>query len=128
MLACTGLIMVRVFISDYPWRFPSSFTDSNVVKWLYIPDFRSRPNSSFLVCRCFFFFKSNRGFVCRRSKKFSSVSLLSRSGGIGLTAQQSTDEKLSYDSTRIVQQKHNNITKRVILFLCACVGTTTLNL
>ncbi|XP_039998805.1 piezo-type mechanosensitive ion channel component 2 isoform X2 [Xiphias gladius] len=34
---------------DYPWRFPSSFTDSNVVKWLYIPDFRTRPNPSFLI-------------------------------------------------------------------------------
>lgn len=44
------LIMVPVFISDYPWRFPNSTTDSNVVKWLYIPDFHSRPNSLFLIC------------------------------------------------------------------------------
>ncbi|XP_019739327.1 piezo-type mechanosensitive ion channel component 2 [Hippocampus comes] len=34
---------------DYPWRFPSSTTDSNVVKWLYVPDFLSRPNPSFLI-------------------------------------------------------------------------------
>ncbi|XP_061879241.1 piezo-type mechanosensitive ion channel component 2 isoform X2 [Entelurus aequoreus] len=34
---------------DYPWRFPSSKTDSNVVKWLYVPDFLSRPNPSFLI-------------------------------------------------------------------------------
>ncbi|KAM7400229.1 hypothetical protein PAMA_004770 [Pampus argenteus] len=34
---------------DYPWRFPNSTTDSNVVKWLYIPDFRSRPSPSFLI-------------------------------------------------------------------------------
>nr|XP_019964666.1 PREDICTED: piezo-type mechanosensitive ion channel component 2 isoform X3 [Paralichthys olivaceus] len=34
---------------DYPWRFPSSFTHSNVVKWLYIPDFRAKPNPSFLI-------------------------------------------------------------------------------
>uniref|UniRef100_A0A8D3DGT2 Piezo-type mechanosensitive ion channel component n=1 Tax=Scophthalmus maximus TaxID=52904 RepID=A0A8D3DGT2_SCOMX len=55
-LAC--MLTVQYFVcigippaacKDYPWRFPSSFTDSNVVKWLYIPDFRSRPNSSFLV-------------------------------------------------------------------------------
>ncbi|XP_070830644.1 piezo-type mechanosensitive ion channel component 2 [Chaetodon trifascialis] len=34
---------------DYPWRFPNSTTDSNVVKWLYVPDFHTRPNSSFLI-------------------------------------------------------------------------------
>ncbi|XP_042283733.1 piezo-type mechanosensitive ion channel component 2 isoform X1 [Thunnus maccoyii] len=34
---------------DYPWRFPNSTTESNVVKWLYIPDFRTRPNPSFLI-------------------------------------------------------------------------------
>ncbi|XP_070774836.1 piezo-type mechanosensitive ion channel component 2 [Enoplosus armatus] len=34
---------------DYPWRFPNSTTDSNVVKWLYVPDFLTRPNSSFLI-------------------------------------------------------------------------------
>ncbi|XP_054623072.1 piezo-type mechanosensitive ion channel component 2 isoform X2 [Dunckerocampus dactyliophorus] len=34
---------------DYPWRFPNSKTDSNVVKWLYVPDFLSRPNPSFLI-------------------------------------------------------------------------------
>ncbi|XP_075877858.1 piezo-type mechanosensitive ion channel component 2 isoform X2 [Nelusetta ayraudi] len=34
---------------DYPWRFPSSSTDSNVVKWLYVPDFKTKPNSSFLI-------------------------------------------------------------------------------
>lgn len=43
---------LHVFISDYPWRFPNSTTDSNVVKWLYVPDFRTRPNSSFLICMC----------------------------------------------------------------------------
>ncbi|XP_030629584.1 piezo-type mechanosensitive ion channel component 2 [Chanos chanos] len=33
---------------DYPWRFPNSSTDSNVVKWLYLPDFTTRPNPMFL--------------------------------------------------------------------------------
>lgn len=46
------LVMVHVFISDYPWRFPNSTTDSNVVKWLYVPDFKTKPNSSFLICMC----------------------------------------------------------------------------
>ncbi|KAM9440006.1 piezo-type mechanosensitive ion channel component 2 [Clarias gariepinus] len=34
---------------DYPWRFPNSLTDSNVIKWLYLPDFHTRPNSKFLI-------------------------------------------------------------------------------
>ncbi|KAM6918193.1 piezo-type mechanosensitive ion channel component 2 [Xenentodon cancila] len=34
---------------DYPWRFPNSTTDSNVIKWLYVPDFHKKPNSMFLV-------------------------------------------------------------------------------
>lgn len=35
---------------DYPWRFPSSSTDSNVIKWLYFPDFHTKPNPLFLLC------------------------------------------------------------------------------
>ncbi|CAM4586729.1 unnamed protein product [Leuciscus chuanchicus] len=34
---------------DYPWRFPNSATESNVIKWLYLPDFHTQPNSLFLV-------------------------------------------------------------------------------
>uniref|UniRef100_A0A6Q2XW30 Piezo-type mechanosensitive ion channel component n=1 Tax=Esox lucius TaxID=8010 RepID=A0A6Q2XW30_ESOLU len=34
---------------DYPWRFPSSITDSNVIKWLYFPDFHTKPNPLFLL-------------------------------------------------------------------------------
>ncbi|XP_038573421.1 piezo-type mechanosensitive ion channel component 2 isoform X2 [Micropterus salmoides] len=34
---------------DYPWRFPNSTTDSNVVKWFYAPDFLTKPNSAFLI-------------------------------------------------------------------------------
>uniref|UniRef100_A0A3B4E1R7 Piezo-type mechanosensitive ion channel component n=1 Tax=Pygocentrus nattereri TaxID=42514 RepID=A0A3B4E1R7_PYGNA len=33
---------------DYPWRFPNS-TCSNVIKWLYLPDFHTKPNSKFLL-------------------------------------------------------------------------------
>lgn len=43
-------LMSNVFFSDYPWRFPNSTTDSNVIKWLYIPDFRTRPDPWFLLC------------------------------------------------------------------------------
>ncbi|XP_054602750.1 piezo-type mechanosensitive ion channel component 2 isoform X5 [Nothobranchius furzeri] len=34
---------------EYPWRLPGSYTDSNVIKWLYIPDFLMRPNPNFLI-------------------------------------------------------------------------------
>ncbi|KAJ3594601.1 hypothetical protein NHX12_003908 [Muraenolepis orangiensis] len=34
--------------ADYPWRFNNTSTDSNVVKWLYVPDFRTKPNPMFL--------------------------------------------------------------------------------
>ncbi|KAG2458531.1 PIEZ2 protein, partial [Polypterus senegalus] len=34
---------------DYPWRFPNATVDSNVIKWLYFPDFHTRPNPVFLV-------------------------------------------------------------------------------
>ncbi|TNM98493.1 hypothetical protein fugu_014739 [Takifugu bimaculatus] len=55
-LAC--MLTVQYFVcigippaacKDYPWRFPNSTTDSNVVKWLYVPDFKTKPNSSFLI-------------------------------------------------------------------------------
>lgn len=39
-------IVVHVFFSGYPW----STTDEKVVKWLYIPDFRTGPNPLFLIC------------------------------------------------------------------------------
>ncbi|KAM9720068.1 piezo-type mechanosensitive ion channel component 2 isoform 2-T2 [Menidia menidia] len=32
---------------DYPWRFPGS--NSNVIKWLYVPDFYMRPDPFFLI-------------------------------------------------------------------------------
>uniref|UniRef100_A0A8C2FTR0 Piezo type mechanosensitive ion channel component 2 n=1 Tax=Cyprinus carpio TaxID=7962 RepID=A0A8C2FTR0_CYPCA len=34
---------------DYPWRFPGSMMDSDVIKWLYLPDFHTQPSSMFLV-------------------------------------------------------------------------------
>uniref|UniRef100_A0A671MHH1 Piezo-type mechanosensitive ion channel component 2-like n=1 Tax=Sinocyclocheilus anshuiensis TaxID=1608454 RepID=A0A671MHH1_9TELE len=37
------------FGSDYPWRRPSSSMDSNVIKWLYFPDFHTKPSSLFLL-------------------------------------------------------------------------------
>uniref|UniRef100_H2TFE0 Piezo type mechanosensitive ion channel component 2 n=1 Tax=Takifugu rubripes TaxID=31033 RepID=H2TFE0_TAKRU len=55
-LAC--MLTVQYFVcigippaacKDYPWRFPNSTTDSNVVKWLYVPDFKTKPDSSFLI-------------------------------------------------------------------------------
>nr|XP_023682088.1 piezo-type mechanosensitive ion channel component 2 isoform X1 [Paramormyrops kingsleyae] len=34
---------------DYPWRFPNSSTNSNIIKWLYLPDFYTKPNPMFLL-------------------------------------------------------------------------------
>uniref|UniRef100_A0A8C6T807 Piezo TM25-28 domain-containing protein n=1 Tax=Neogobius melanostomus TaxID=47308 RepID=A0A8C6T807_9GOBI len=34
---------------DYPWRAPSSSLDSNVVKWLFLPDHLTPPNPIFLL-------------------------------------------------------------------------------
>uniref|UniRef100_UPI0037E98014 piezo-type mechanosensitive ion channel component 2-like n=1 Tax=Semicossyphus pulcher TaxID=241346 RepID=UPI0037E98014 len=34
---------------DYPWRPPSSNVDSNVVKWLFLPDHLTPPNPLFLL-------------------------------------------------------------------------------
>ncbi|XP_028282873.1 piezo-type mechanosensitive ion channel component 2 isoform X3 [Parambassis ranga] len=55
-LAC--MLTVQYFVcigippaacKDYPWRFPNSTTDSNVVKWLYVPDFHTHPKPTFLI-------------------------------------------------------------------------------
>ncbi|KAK5877665.1 hypothetical protein CesoFtcFv8_025149 [Champsocephalus esox] len=35
--------------TDYPWRPPSSNMDSNVVKWLFLPDHLTPPNPIFLL-------------------------------------------------------------------------------
>ncbi|KAK7929081.1 hypothetical protein WMY93_005476 [Mugilogobius chulae] len=35
--------------TDYPWRSPSSSLDSNVVKWLFLPDHLTPPNPIFLL-------------------------------------------------------------------------------
>uniref|UniRef100_A0A8C9TA32 Piezo-type mechanosensitive ion channel component 2a, tandem duplicate 2 n=1 Tax=Scleropages formosus TaxID=113540 RepID=A0A8C9TA32_SCLFO len=44
---CIGIPPVAC--TDYPWRFPSSTVDSNVIKWLYFPDFHTKPNPLFLL-------------------------------------------------------------------------------
>ncbi|ROI79293.1 Piezo-type mechanosensitive ion channel component 2 [Anabarilius grahami] len=47
-LMCIGIPPAAC--TDYPWRNPSSSMDSNVIKWLYFPDFHTKPNSLFLLC------------------------------------------------------------------------------
>ncbi|XP_048031199.1 piezo-type mechanosensitive ion channel component 2 isoform X2 [Megalobrama amblycephala] len=46
-LMCIGIPPAAC--TDYPWRHPSSSMDSNVIKWLYFPDFHTKPNSLFLL-------------------------------------------------------------------------------
>ncbi|XDV46792.1 hypothetical protein PO909_016629 [Leuciscus waleckii] len=46
-LMCIGIPPAAC--TDYPWRSPSSSMDSNVIKWLYFPDFHTKPNSLFLL-------------------------------------------------------------------------------
>lgn len=43
-------VVCGVFV-DYPWRPPSSNVDSNVVKWLFLPDHMTPPNPLFLLCK-----------------------------------------------------------------------------
>ncbi|XP_056594418.1 piezo-type mechanosensitive ion channel component 2 isoform X1 [Triplophysa dalaica] len=44
-LMCIGIPPAAC--TDYPWRHPSSRMDSNVIKWLYFPDFHTKPNPLF---------------------------------------------------------------------------------
>ncbi|XP_073797456.1 piezo-type mechanosensitive ion channel component 2 isoform X2 [Danio rerio] len=46
-LMCIGIPPAAC--TDYPWRRSSSSMDSNVIKWLYFPDFHTKPNSLFLL-------------------------------------------------------------------------------
>ncbi|XP_016375025.1 piezo-type mechanosensitive ion channel component 2-like [Sinocyclocheilus rhinocerous] len=46
-LMCIGIPPATC--TDYPWRRPSSSMDSNVIKWLYFPDFHTKPSSLFLL-------------------------------------------------------------------------------
>ncbi|KAM7389966.1 hypothetical protein PAMA_008240 [Pampus argenteus] len=46
-LLCIGLPPSSC--TDYPWRPPSSNMDSNVVKWLFLPDHLTPPNPLFLL-------------------------------------------------------------------------------
>ncbi|XP_049912684.1 piezo-type mechanosensitive ion channel component 2-like [Epinephelus moara] len=46
-LLCIGLPPATC--TDYPWRPPSSNVDSNVVKWLFLPDHLTPPNPLFLL-------------------------------------------------------------------------------
>ncbi|XP_016106437.1 piezo-type mechanosensitive ion channel component 2-like [Sinocyclocheilus grahami] len=46
-LMCIGIPPAAC--TDYPWRRPSSSMDSNVIKWLYFPDFHTKPSSLFLL-------------------------------------------------------------------------------
>ncbi|XP_074975098.1 piezo-type mechanosensitive ion channel component 2-like [Caretta caretta] len=46
-LLCIGL--PPAFCKDYPWRTSRWTIHSNLIKWLYLPDFAKRPDASFLL-------------------------------------------------------------------------------
>ncbi|CAM5095655.1 unnamed protein product [Natator depressus] len=46
-LLCIGL--PPAFCKDYPWRTSHWTIHSNLIKWLYLPDFAKRPDASFLL-------------------------------------------------------------------------------
>ncbi|XP_018079667.1 piezo-type mechanosensitive ion channel component 2 isoform X2 [Xenopus laevis] len=55
-LACTMTFQYLICIGfppapckDYPWRQPGANFNSNIIKWLYFPDYIVRPNPMFLV-------------------------------------------------------------------------------
>lgn len=35
---------------DYPWRKSSPALSSNLIKWLYLPDYAMSPNATFILC------------------------------------------------------------------------------
>lgn len=35
---------------DYPWRKSSVALSSNLIKWLYLPDYAMIPNANFILC------------------------------------------------------------------------------
>uniref|UniRef100_A0A4W3JHF6 Piezo type mechanosensitive ion channel component 2 n=1 Tax=Callorhinchus milii TaxID=7868 RepID=A0A4W3JHF6_CALMI len=46
-LLCIGIPPAAC--KEYPWRHPGAKINSNFIKWLYFPDFITRPNAIFLV-------------------------------------------------------------------------------
>ncbi|XP_069506230.1 piezo-type mechanosensitive ion channel component 2-like [Ambystoma mexicanum] len=46
-LLCIGI--PPAFCVDYPWRMPALGMTSNLVKWLYLPDFARRPDAVFIM-------------------------------------------------------------------------------
>ncbi|NWH45239.1 PIEZ2 protein, partial [Fregata magnificens] len=49
LLGYTDCIFVCFCHTDYPWRSGNANFNSNIIKWLYFPDFIVRPNPVFLV-------------------------------------------------------------------------------
>ncbi|XP_074140853.1 piezo-type mechanosensitive ion channel component 2-like [Sminthopsis crassicaudata] len=44
---CIGI--PPAFCKDYPWRFMRPAIHSNLIKWLYLPDFAKKPDAAFLL-------------------------------------------------------------------------------
>lgn len=41
---------IALSFTDYPWRRASTEVPSNLIKWLFLPDFAKRPDATLLLC------------------------------------------------------------------------------
>ncbi|XP_041817254.1 piezo-type mechanosensitive ion channel component 2-like isoform X2 [Chelmon rostratus] len=66
---------------DYPWRPPSSNMDSNVVKWLFLPDHLTPPNPLFLLYDFFLLLGASLQLQVFEEELLSSVQVLAGDNG-----------------------------------------------
>ncbi|XP_056869498.1 piezo-type mechanosensitive ion channel component 2-like isoform X1 [Takifugu flavidus] len=66
---------------DYPWRPPSSNVDSNVVKWLFLPDHMTPPNPLFLLYDFLLLLGASLQLQVFQEERESSVQILAGDNG-----------------------------------------------
>ncbi|KAG8513336.1 Piezo-type mechanosensitive ion channel component 2, partial [Galemys pyrenaicus] len=52
MLANADFALCMAVSLDYPWRTTGTEIHSNLIKWLYLPDFAKKPDANLLLCEC----------------------------------------------------------------------------
>ncbi|XP_055363650.1 piezo-type mechanosensitive ion channel component 2-like isoform X2 [Betta splendens] len=61
---------------DYPWRHPSFNVDSNLVKWLFLPDYLTPPNPLFLLYDFFLLLGASLQLQVFEEERLPSVQIL----------------------------------------------------